>query len=475
MQGLKKNFTYNVIYQALIVVFPIVITPYVSRVLGVSNLGVYGYTSAIAAYFALFAKLGINAHGNRIIAKSRENRDEMSKNFLATFMIQIILGILMTIIYILYVLIFINNNKVIFLIQGINIIACIFDITWFFQGLERFGVVIFRNVLVKIMTGVAIFTLVKSKEDLLVYTVILAVSQLVGFIIVFPYIKNEINFINPVKIRLRSHLKPITILFLPVIATSLFTSLDTIFVGIFSGVKQVGFYTMALSVVTMPKAIIGALGTTMLPRMSNIYAQSSTNSSKVANYLNITIMFTSTYAIGAMFGIIGVANVLIPIFLGPGYNQSILFVQILSIQIPFYAWGNLVRTQILIPKNEDKPYVISIILGAFVNIVINLILIPQIGALGAVIATVITEITLSVYEIIYVRNELKIKEFSLFILACILSGIIMMWVILMSNIVLKEGIGTLILQVLIGGVVFLILMIGYLLLSKNKIISDIKK
>ena len=99
MNDLKKNFFYNVAYQVLILILPLITTPYISRVLGADGIGIYSYTYSIAYTFALVMLLGINNYGNRTIAQYRENKEQVSKKFWGIYCIQFIMSAIVIIIY----------------------------------------------------------------------------------------------------------------------------------------------------------------------------------------------------------------------------------------------------------------------------------------------------------------------------------------------------------------------------------------
>ena len=99
MNSIKKNFIYNLIYQVLIVLFPIVTSPYISRVLGSDGLGVYSYRYSIANYFVIFAMLGISTHGNRSVAMVRDDREKVSQTFWNIYVAHLIIAVSITVIY----------------------------------------------------------------------------------------------------------------------------------------------------------------------------------------------------------------------------------------------------------------------------------------------------------------------------------------------------------------------------------------
>ncbi|MDK1724755.1 oligosaccharide flippase family protein [Dellaglioa algida] len=472
MDSIKKNFFYNTLYQLMIVIIPIVTTPYVTRTLGANSLGLYGYTAAIAGYFMLCSRLGFENHGNRSIAKARVD-GSVSRTFWSVFFLQIFIGIIVIIAYVIFVVFVFRQHIILMLTQGLILFGTMIDVSWLFMGLERFSIIILRNTIVKLITIGSIFIFVQNTQDTLVYALIITFGQVIGFLIVLPYLKSLVKFYKPTNTEVLSQLKPILKLAIPLIAISMFTILDTVFVGLFSNNKQVAFYNMATSILAMPKSIIGALGVVMLPRIANFFAESD-GSSRKDIFINPTIIFITIYSFGAMFGLIGVSKVLAPVFLGPQFQNVSSLIVIMAFILPIYSWGNMIRTQILIPKSNDRPYIISVILGAIINICLNVFLIPYYGSLGAVIAILVTEYTLAIYVMWSVRHDIIFKNYFSISVYFIFNGVLMAIIIRAVGNLLGNHIITLIIQLITGIIVYGIFSFIYLRRSNNKILSGLR-
>ena len=212
---MKKNLIYNIIYQLLILILPLITMPYVSRVLGADGIGTYSYTYSIAYYFMIFGMLGLNNYGNRTIAKVRDDKDKLSKEFCSIYIFQLITTSAMIILYFIYILVFFEQYRYIAIIQSMYVISSMFDINWFFFGIEKFKLTITRNTFIKVLSLVLIFTFVKTVEDVWKYTAILAGSTLFSNIILFSFLKRYVKFTKINKYDVFKHFKPNLILFLP--------------------------------------------------------------------------------------------------------------------------------------------------------------------------------------------------------------------------------------------------------------------
>ena len=187
MSNPKNNFIYNVVYQILILIIPLITSPYLARVIGVDGVGTYSYTYSIVHYFMLFTLLGLNNYGNRAIAKVRDDKEKLSKTFWSIYIFQVIMGLSMLALYVLYVLVSNTSYKTLAIIEILFIISAILDINWLFFGMEEFKKTITRNTIVKILNVVLIFLLVKNSNDLWKYTLIMAGMTTIGQLILWGY------------------------------------------------------------------------------------------------------------------------------------------------------------------------------------------------------------------------------------------------------------------------------------------------
>ncbi len=458
---MKKNFIYNVLYQILILIIPLITMPYVSRILGADGIGIYSYTYSIAYYFMIIAMLGLNNYGNRTIAKVRDDKEELSKQFCSIYAFQLISSLVMIIAYLTYVFAFNNQYKTIAIIQTMYVISSMFDINWFFFGIEKFKLTITRNTIIKVLSLVLIFIFVKTPNDVWKYTAILAGSTLFSNVVLFSFLRKYIKLVKVSKKDIFRHFKPCLVLFLPVIAVSIYKIMDKIMLGSMSTVKEVGYYENAEKITQVPISIITALGTVMLPRVSNML--SNNQEEQVKKTISKTMPFIMFLTFPMVLGLILISKEFSIIFFGIDFEKSGYLIQLLSITIVFLAWGNVVRTQYLIPKEMDKQYIISAFLGAIVNFILNCIFIPIYQSVGACIGTIAAEFVVMFYQTFIVRKELPIKEYIIKSLPFLLKALIMfVLTFVMSKYITINGVYKLILQVIFAGFIYLILNIKYI-------------
>lgn len=457
----KKNFIYNLIYQILILIIPLITAPYLSRVVGVSGVGTYSYTYSIVYYFMLLTLLGINNYGNRTIAKVRDNKEKRSKEFWSMYILQLVMGTIMLILYLGYVLIFDVKYKQIALIQSLFIFSSILDINWFFFGLEEFKTTITRNTFVKIATVILIFLIVKNKDDLWKYTLIMSSMTVLSQVILWYALKNKVGFVKIQKKDIIKHIKPNLILFIPVIAISLYKMLDKVMLGSMTNVIEVGYFENAEKIANIPMTIISALGTVMLPRMSNIIAKGEED--KVNNYITKSINFVMFLSMAMCFGLVAISSEFAPYYFGTEFKKTGILIALLSFTFPFLSFANVIRTQYLIPREKDRDYIISVSLGAIVNILLNIFLIPMYKSIGACIGTIAAEATVMIYQTISVRKELNVLQYVKKSFPFVVKSILMFIIIYPISLTDMNVISKLMIQVFMGCIIYGLLNLKYIM------------
>lgn len=424
-------------------------------------MGIHSYTYSISYYFMLIAMLGLNNYGNRSIAKVRDNKDELSKTFWSIYLLQFIVSTLMVITYLIYIILFNIRYKQIAVIQIFYVISSIFDINWFFFGLEKFKITIIRNTIIKIISLVSIFLFVRNSDDLWVYTLILSGSTFLSQIILWPYMKKYVNFTKIKIIDILKHLKPCLILFIPVIAVSIYKIMDKIMLGNMASIVEVGYYENAVKIIDVPKCIITSLGTVMLPRMSNMIAKGEEE--KIKMYIGKSLQVIMFLALPITMGLIAISDDFILIFLGNNFTKTGTLIKYLAISLIFLSWANVIRTQYLIPKERDKDYIISVILGAIVNLVMNIILIPRYASIGACYGTICAELIVMLYQTYKVKNELNISVYIKNIMIFVINSLIMFIIVDLLNYIPMSIYYRLILQVIIGIIIYIVLNFKYII------------
>lgn len=422
-KSITKNYIYNMVYQVLILVLPLVTTPYLSRVLGAEGIGIYSYTYAIVTYFILFGSLGVAMYGQREIAYAQENVEERKRVFIEIVLFRFVTIFVSSIIYYFF---FIRGEayQIYYQILLLELIAAAFDISWFFQGMEEFKRTVTRNVLVRVCSVSAVFLFVKNNEDLALFTLIYSIGDLLGNLSLWLYLPKYIKGVKVKNINTFRHIWPIILLFIPQIANQIYKILDTTMIGnLVQDKAETGYYEQGQKVIRLLLTVVTSLGVVMVPRMASTFA--SGDKKQIQSYLKMSFRFVFFLAFPIMFGIVSISEAFVPVFFGAGYDKVVILINIISPILLLMGVANVLGTQYLLPTKHQKEYTISVAIGVVFNFIANYILITKYASIGASIATVLSELLVVIIQYQYMKKEVPFKELLSLAWKYFLAGILM--------------------------------------------------
>lgn len=459
-ESLKRNFAFQFLYQIVVLVIPLILSPYLTRTLQETSLGIYSYVHSISYYFVVIANLGISRHGQRIIAKYRDDTIKLRKSFWSLFTFHCAFSLLVTLVYLLFVVFFVKSDSKVFLIDGLFVLSALFDITWLFYGLENFKSVVSKNLLIKILQCIFIFVFVHNPSDVNIYTFICSSSVLIGNIVIIP---QAIMNIKPIKFGVEDliiHIKPMLIFAVAVIASTLYTTFDMTLLGLMTTKENVAFYNYSNQIISIPNTIIGVIGTVMFPKACNL--ASAGKISEQREYINYSIIITAIISMGSIFGLLAVSNLFSIVYYGNSFAVCGNIMKTLSPIIFILGMGNIVRTQYMIPNGMDKEYILCIVYSAIINLILSVFLIPSLGIYGAVIGTLSAESFGFIYQLILCKEFINIGDILKISFPFFVIGLIMYLVVITVNTIYTNSLMALLVQVAIGIIVFALLTFFYI-------------
>lgn len=457
-ESIKKNYLYNTLYKVLTMIIPLITAPYISRVIGSEGVGIYSYTNSNVTYFILFAALGTTSYGEREIAMHRDNPQEASKLFWEIELLSLATTGVATAAWLIWTILS-KQYTVYYLVLTLSVIAVAFDISWYFAGYEKFKYIAIRNTLVKVAGTILLFVFVRAKSDTLLYVGILAATGLLGNISMWTYLpkllsKIDFHDLHP----FRKHLKQTFAYFIPAIATSVYTVLDKTMIGAITNSKsQNGYYEQATKIITMIESLLFSLNTVMSARQAYLFSTGKTD--EIKDKINTSFEFLFALGIPFMFGVAGIAKNFVPWFFGKGFDPVIKILWVMSPLPLVITVSNILGSQYLTPSGQRVRSSKGIIAGAVTNLVLNSVMIPKYGAVGATVASVIAE---SVISIIYMHMSKGYAAWSqLFHIASkkFIAGIIMFAVVILIGGNASGSILISILQIVIGALVYGIVLV----------------
>lgn len=474
-KSIKKNYIFNLFYQILLLIAPLVTVPYVSRILGAEAIGSYSYASSLAAYFVLFATLGSTTFGQRKISFLASDKEGRSRAFWELFLFRLVTVAVSAIIYLLIFAVILKDSILLYFILTLNIVNVAFDVSWFLQGMEEFGKTVFLSSICKIANIIFIFIFVKTVDDLTIYALIS-----VGFVVLsntalwiyLPKYLCRVKGINPFR-----DTKGILQLFIPTIAIQVYTVLDKSMIGWFTeGKLENGYYEQAEKIVKMALTVVTSLAIVMIPRIVQKHKQG--DHAAVKYYIYKSYRFIWLMGIPIMLGLIAISSVLVPVFFGTGYEKCMVLIPIFSILAIFIGFSTVTGVQYFVPTNRQNVLTLTVTVGAVVNLILNLALIPFFQSIGAAISSIIAEFCVTISGFIYIKKK-KLFELKPIFTCCWkywIAGIVMFAVLMvLKYFAFPVAIWSLITLIAIGvavyGIMLLVLRDAFVLETMKKFVG----
>lgn len=417
--SLKKNFIYNMLSQLVTLLVPLISTPYVSRILHEDGVGQVSFSLAMVSYFTLFASLGFASYGQREIAKYQNDLEKQSvifheiniSRFLTTILVQFIF------IIIFFTIGFGEKYNLLILVSSINIISVIFDISFYYQGIEKFKIITLRTIILKLLGLIGILIFVKNENDTWIYILCTCLSTFVSNIVMWPSALKRVGLKNIKKINIWKHFLPSFLIFLPTLATTIYSVLDRTMIGYLAPNPDYanGCYEQAYKINSMALIPMAVIASILIPRNAYDYQHNNTNELKEHIYFSSRMAWFLGLPIIIAFFVL--SKNLSYWFLGEGYDSVPNLLIIMSFRMIFSGFGTVFGTILFIPIGKEKYSTYATMVGAFLNFILNLILIPKYGAVGAATTTVVTEFIVTFVLCVFVFKSKIVSLKKCFIVA----------------------------------------------------------
>lgn len=465
-KSLVKNSIFNMIYKGFTALFPLITTTYISRVLLPGGVGRVSYANTIVAYFTLVASLGLPSYGVKAIAQSNDTKEHRTKTFWELFTINLGATILCILAYYLFVNNFthFSDRKSLFNIMGLILILNIFNIDWFYQGIEEYGYIATRSIIVKILSFVAMLLWVKDSGDYLVYAFILCVATAGNNLLNAANLKRYIGKPSR-KMCLERHMRPVFVLLASTIATEVYTMLDTLMLEYYHGETCVGYYSNSVKIVRMTYTMVIALVAVFYPRISMYYKQKEYE--KCNELLSKGLKILLLLALPCTVGIALTAEYIVPLLFGKAFLPSVSTLRILSILILIFSIAYFLGHIVLTAAGLERKILYATVAGAFINTIANFLLIPSLKQNGAAIASVLSEVTVTVILLWNARGCYNISIGKRYVVSTVLATIGMAIVVINLDIVWKNQVWYIFLTIILAVITYFIILI----MGRNEVVQ----
>lgn len=409
MKKTVKDIFYNAIYQVFLIVLPLVTIPILSRRIGSTGLGIYGYVFSISQFLMTVIAVGMNPFRIRNIAKSRKDKKALSLQFWNIYFIQFLIGLSVSFLYIAYIYFFDVKYKNLYLIQLIFIVGLTLDISWFFQGIEEFSKVVIRNTVIKLSSVLLIIIFVSTKDDLWIYVFITSITNFLGSLVFWLSIHGKVGkpiFNSNV---FKQLWKPAFIILTPQLFMQVYTTLDKTIVGYFVDPTELSYYDQSQKIARIILAVLTSITIVMLPKISK--AQAEGKSENILVYTKKSFDYTIIIAL-ILFSVVFInTKEFVPWFFGENFKPMTINMLISCLIIVVSPIGGVFANQFAIAIEKDKEYAYPMIIGAIVSIIGNVAFVPTYGAVAATIVLVVVELLVFFFRVFFVRKEIKISYF----------------------------------------------------------------
>lgn len=406
VKSIRHNMIMNILLSASGVVIPLLTYPYITRVLSPDGLGRVSFATSLIFYFKIIAQLGIPTYGIKLCAQNRENQKELSKTVINLAAINICSMFLSVVIFLsaVFHIQSLEAYREVLLIAGINILAETMNFEWLFKGLEQFDYITKRSLLCRILVMILTFLVIREENDYLMYAFLTTVSPMIICILNIRKTRKIIRF-DLKKIDsfyIRSWMKPILTLCLTGTIVTIYTSIDTVMISYFCGDALTGIYSVAIKVKTILVTLLTSAAAVYLPRLS--ICQKENNMNSFTELISRSLKFIFMTALPMAIFFFCMADMSVHIIAGEGYETAILPMKILMPTILIIGITSILGTQALISLGKQIPYFIGAMIAAVVDVILNLLLIPEMGICGAAISTLAAEVIVLISDICFLHD-----------------------------------------------------------------------
>lgn len=389
--SIKKNFAFSSILTASSYIFPLLTFPYVTRVLGVNNIGICSFVEGVVGYFMLFSAMGIGTLAIREVAKYKSDKILLSKAFnslLSLNMLTTLIAMMALFVALLFVPELQRHENMFYIAIG-QILFKTLLIEWLFIGLEDFKYITIRTILIKIVYVISVFIFIKTPEDYQMYFALNVFAVVINAIVNMLYSRHFVSY-SIKGIQIKKYIEPFIILGIYGFLTSLYKSFNVVFLGFSSNNIQVGYYSTATRVYAIILSLFSAFTGVMLPRMSSLVAEGKSKEFlDLANKSVDALLFFTIplIVISELF-----APQIIFFLAGNGYEGAILPMRIVMPLMLVIGYEQIIIIQMLMPLKKDRAILINSVWGGGCALLLNFLLVPKFESVGSAFVWVISEL-----------------------------------------------------------------------------------
>ncbi len=415
---------------------------------------------SVSYVFCLIGMLGLNDYGVRTVAQVRDDRETLDRTFSAILQMQWMVAGVTLLAWFGYVFLVAGEEQPIAFHLTMMSVSCLCSLDWCLMGLDIFRPIALRNTFVKLAAAACVFLFVKQKADLWIYGFVWSLATLLGNLMSAASLKGKVKY-RPVPLRESlKHLAPCAVLFISVMAVNVYRTMDKVMVSTIAGVDENGLYENAEKIIYCLSGFISAIGTVMMPKVAHMQQLGATE--KICRHIDRSMELILCMVSAMAFGVAAVADRFAPLFYGEDFRYSGVLMAPLAFTLIMIGFANVIRTQVVLPQKRDHIFVKSVCCGAAVNLIANACLIPPLKSMGAVIGTLLAEMTVPTVQYLILRKELPYRQYLKYAGVYALFGLAMLGCVrLEGKWLAEESWLNLAIQAVTGAAVYSALCLGY--------------
>lgn len=409
--SLSFNFVMNSILSLSSMIFPLISFPYVSRVLQPAGTGKVSFAVSVVSYFSMFAMMGIPTYGIRACARVRDNPRELSRTVQEILLLNVLLAAAAYLFLGLAILLVprFRADAALFCVASLSIGFQVIGVEWLYQALEQYAYITLRSVIFKAIAMALMFLLIRRPEDTVLYGGLTVLASVGSGLLNFVNLRKQVSLKIQKPLRPQRHWRPVLVFFFMSVATTVYTNLDNVMLGFMQGDAQVGLYTAAVKAKTLLVSLVTSLGAVLLPRVS--YYVENRQMEAFHRLTNLAFRFVVLFAVPVTLYFMLYAEPVVLLLAGSGYRQAVPAMQTIMPTVLLIGMTNVMGIQILLPMGREKVVLYSECAGAVTDLILNLLLIPCLGAAGAAAGTLAAEAAVFLVQFGYLRKRMAWPAF----------------------------------------------------------------
>ncbi len=386
-------------------VFPLLVLPYLARVLGPQSLGLLGLFQSLALWLVLVVEYGFQLSATREIARLRGDSESTARVVAGVVGAKALLAVASLLLcggLTIWVPVFHNNPAYLFWAWSSGIAQALSP-WWYFQGIEQMRGIATIDIITRAISTLAVLLVVRSPEGgiwvLAFQALASAASTGAATWWMFRNVAARVPALSDVTKALRMGLS----MFFFRSTVGLYTTANTLILGLLAPPVLVGYFSGAEKMTKGAIGLVGAASQALFPRMSHLVSHDPPAARRLLR-TSALLMVVGAVCVSALLG--APARLWVRILLGPEYNAAVPVLRLMVLLVPLIALSNILGVQWMLPHRMDKAFNGVVVLGAIVNLTLAIALAPRFGASGMALAVVGAEasVTLGMYTVLRLRG-----------------------------------------------------------------------